>query len=59
LYEYLKSAEYARTIETMSEAKTKLDDLQRNEENYHRKAWKCRREIIEAWNKIVERNQQT
>jgi len=39
VYEYLKSAEYGRTIETMREGKIKLDDLQRKEEKYHNETW--------------------
>ena len=54
LYEYLKSPEYGRTVEMMREAKTKLDDLQRREENYHKDTWKNRTKIIEAWSRIVE-----
>jgi hypothetical protein len=58
LYEYLKSSEYGRTIETMKEAKMKLDELQRREEKYHKETlWKNRTEIIEAWIRIVEQNQ--
>lgn len=57
LYEYLKSSEYGRTIETMKETKMKLDDLQRREENYHKDIWKNRNGFIEAWSRIVEHNQ--
>jgi Uncharacterized protein conserved in bacteria (DUF2130) len=56
LYEYLKSSEYGRTIETMRETKMKLDDLQRREQKYHNETWKNRTEIIEAWSRIVEQN---
>jgi hypothetical protein len=58
LYEYLKSSEYGRTIETMREGKIKLDDLQRKEEKYHKDLWKDRTKIIEAWSRIVEQNQE-
>jgi len=56
LYEYLKSSEYGRAIETMRDAKTKLFDLDRKEQKYHNETWKNRTEIIEAWSRIVEQN---
>ncbi len=39
LYEYLKSSEYGRAIETMREAKMKLVDLDRKEQKYHNETW--------------------
>lgn len=57
LYDYLKSTEYARTIETMRNAKAKLDDMQRKEEEYHKKTWKDRKGFIDTWSEIIEQNQ--
>jgi len=58
LYEYLKSSEYARTIETTRNAKMKLDDLQRKEEEYHKTTWNNRKNLIDEWRIIGEKNQQ-
>lgn len=58
LYDYLKSPEYARTIEMTRDANTKLDELQRKEENYHKETWTSRKKFLDEWRKICEQNQQ-
>lgn len=58
LYDYLKSQEYARTIETIRNANSKLNDLQRKEEEYHKKTWNDRKKLITEWSTIGEKNQQ-
>lgn len=59
LYEYLKSSEYARTIETTRIANKKLDDLQTREEEYHKtNIWKNRKNLINELRIIGEKNQQ-
>jgi hypothetical protein len=57
LYEYLKSPEYARTIEAVRNAELKLDDLQRREENYHTDTWNARKKLIEEIRRNGETNQ--
>jgi hypothetical protein len=39
LYEMLTSPQYYRDVQTRLEAKSKLDELQRKEEDYHRTTW--------------------
>ena len=47
----------ARAITTISDLKSNLDDLQRKEEDYHKTTWNTRKESIDEWVKIGERNQ--
>ncbi len=56
LYEYFTSPEYYRDMQITIEAKSKLDDIQRTEEDYHRKIWNKRRELIEKWFEIDHKN---
>lgn len=58
LYDCLTSSGYARAITTISDLKSNLDDLQRKEEDYHKTTWNTRKESIDEWVKIGERNQQ-
>jgi hypothetical protein len=58
LYDHLKSPEYARTIETIRNANSNLDDLQRKEEDYHKTTWNNRKKLVDEWRKIGELNQQ-
>ncbi len=58
LYDYLKSPEYARTIQTIRDMNSKMDDLQRKEEDYHKDTWAKRKKLIEESRKISELNQQ-
>ena len=58
LYERMTSMEYTRTIQQRRDIKSKLDDLQKREEDYHKKLWKKRCDEIEEWDEIDELNQQ-
>lgn len=58
LYEYLKSSGYARTIEAARNAETKLDDLQRKEEKYHKDTWNERKKLMDERRNLSETNQQ-
>lgn len=49
LYDYLISPAYSRDMQARLEAKLKLDELQRKEEDYHRTTWSKRKEFIEKW----------
>jgi hypothetical protein len=52
LYDHLTSEVYAITIETRKDKKLKLDELQRLEEEYHKKTWKARKKLGEDWFKV-------
>lgn len=56
LYDYLTSPEYGRDVQTKLDAKSKLDDLQRKEEDYHRTTWTKRKEFIEKWFEADRKN---
>jgi hypothetical protein len=54
LYEYLASPQYARMSRTIIEMKSKLEDLQRKEQEYHRKMWNSRSAFIDNWFEVDE-----
>lgn len=56
LYDYLTSAEYSRDMQIILEAKSKLDELQRKEEDYHRTTWSKRKDFIEKWFDVDHKN---
>ena len=58
LDDHLKSPQFARTIEMIRNANSKLDDLQRKEEDYHKTTWNNRKKFIDEWRKTSENNQQ-
>jgi hypothetical protein len=58
LYEYFTSAEYYRDIQAATEAKEKLDELQRKEEEYHKSIWNRREELVERWFEIHRKNEE-
>jgi hypothetical protein len=49
LYKYFTSAEYNREVLRRIEVKSKLDEIQLDEEEKHRKWWNRRREFIREW----------
>jgi hypothetical protein len=57
LYEYLTSQEYDRDSKAKLETRSKLDDLQRKEEDYHRTIWNRRKEFIEKWSDLDRKNE--
>lgn len=56
LYDYLTSPECGRDVQTRLDAKSKLDELQRKEEDYHRTIWTKRKEFIEKWFDVDHKN---
>jgi hypothetical protein len=48
-YDYITSPERFRKIEDKIQWKLKLDELQRNEEDYHERKWKERKKAIQDW----------
>lgn len=50
--------ESAKQTGSNKDRTSKLDDLQRNEEEYHKKTWHNRNKLIDEWRKIYEYNQQ-
>lgn len=52
LYEFFTSSEYNRDLHTRLEGKLKLDELQKREEEYHRRTWNVRRELIHKWDEL-------
>lgn len=56
LYDYLTSPEYNRDIQTRLDAKSKLDELQRKEEDYHRTTWSKRKDLIDKWFDMDHKN---
>jgi hypothetical protein len=44
-------------MQTRLEAKSKLDELQRKEEDYHRTTWSKRKEFIEKWFNVDHKNE--
>jgi len=49
LYEFFTSAKYNREVQRRIEVKSKLDEIQLEEEEKHRKWWNRRREFIREW----------
>jgi DNA repair exonuclease SbcCD ATPase subunit len=58
LYDFMISSEYGRIINTPKEIKSNLDDLQRKEEDYHKKTWKTRDNYIQQWFKSQQELQE-
>jgi hypothetical protein len=58
LYDYLKSPEFVIAIQMIREANSKLDNLQKKEEEDHKKVWYTRKKLIDEWRKICENNHQ-
>lgn len=56
LYNCLTSLEYNRDVHRRLETKSKLDELQRKEEDYHRTTWSKRKEFIERWFDVDHNN---
>jgi hypothetical protein len=52
LYQFLTSSEYNRDRQTRIEAKLRLDELQRKEEEYTRTLWNKRKGLISSWNEL-------
>jgi hypothetical protein len=52
LYNYITSLEYTREMESRIDLKSKLDDLQRKEEDYHMTMWCRRKEFIDKWSQL-------
>ena len=57
LYDYFTSPEYSRDLRIKLEAKSNLDEIQRNEEEYHRKVWNKRKEFIDKWFELDRKNE--
>ncbi len=57
LYEYFTSQEYDRGSRAKLDTKSKLDELQRKEEDYHRTVWNRRKEFIERWSELDRNNE--
>ena len=49
LYDWIKSSEFNRMIMEVKDKKSKLDDMQRKEEDHHKRIWCERKKIIEDW----------
>jgi hypothetical protein len=52
LYEYFTSLEYTRDVQEKLETRSKLDDLQRREEKYHKDTWSKRKDLVERWSDL-------
>lgn len=59
LYGYFTSLEYTRDMETKLETKSKLDELQRKEEEYHKNTWIKRKELVEKWSDLDNNDTRT
>ena len=49
IYDYVTSPERFRKIEQKMLTKSKLDQLQKNEEEYHERKWKEWKKTIHSW----------
>ena len=58
LYNFFTSPEYYRETRTRLDATAKLDEIQRNEEEYHKRVWNRRKEIIDRWFELDNKNNQ-
>jgi hypothetical protein len=58
LYDYLKSSEYARSVEWERKATSSLEDLQRKEVDYHKTTWKNSEKLVDELRNIGEQKQQ-
>ena len=54
----MSSSEYGRIINTLKEIKSNLNDLQRKEEDHHKKTWKTRDSYIQQWYKSQQEIQE-
>jgi hypothetical protein len=51
------SPEYGRTMGTIINMKSNLDEIQRKEDEYHDMTWKKRKKIINDWFRLDQYNQ--
>jgi hypothetical protein len=49
VYDYITSPERLRKIDAKIQLKSKLDEMQQNEEDYHQRKWKERKNAIRTW----------
>jgi hypothetical protein len=56
LYEHFTSSEYARDLKSRLDTKSKLDELQRKEEDYVKTVWSKRKEFVNQWFELDKKN---
>lgn len=56
LYEYFTSSEYARDLTSRLDTKSKIDELQRKEEDYLKTVWSKRKEFVKQWFELDRKN---
>ena len=59
LYEYFTSLGFAREMREKLETKSKLDELQRKEEDYHKNTWVKRKKLVEEWSDLDRKEART
>ena len=59
LYAYFTSLEYARYVQEKLETRSKLDELQRREEKYHKDTWSKRNDLVERWSDLDRKDART